>query len=181
MDTVTVRTIAFAVGMVVTFAVVRIRRMPFAETLAWRRPKGKDILQYTAIYLAWIGLTELILWKTGMLETGQWQGYTAGYILVRAAVICLLAPFAEEIIFRGMIFYRFRQKLGPVRAIILTAIIFTALHIHWGGAPVEQLLLLITFADALYYAWVRQRTGSIFIPMLLHALGNAVAVAERIL
>lgn len=92
--------------------------------------------------------------------------------LVIAAV--LIAPFVEEIFFRGMIFRSLRNGVGVVAAAVLSGLFFGMLH--WDFATVERLLQVIPLiafgiALALLYAW----SGSLWGSIVLHGTNNALA------
>lgn len=92
----------------------------------------------------------------------------------------LLAPVAEEILFRGVVFGSLYRK-WPVLAYILSAAIFSALHVisYIGSYPAWKLLLCflqyIPASVALAYAYVRADT--IFAPILMHIAINALGTS----
>jgi membrane protease YdiL (CAAX protease family) len=81
----------------------------------------------------------------------------------------LIAPISEELIFRGYIFGVLRRYAGPWWAMIISASIFAAIHAH-----IPSLAGLFVLAVTL--TLVYQSTGSLWTPMLMHALFNAVTV-----
>lgn len=89
----------------------------------------------------------------------------------------LLAPIAEELLHRGLIFGNLYVK-KPVMAYALSALTFSAIHVisYIGIYPAGFLLLaLVQYLPAgLIFAWSYQRSGSIFTPMLIHIVNNAV-------
>ncbi len=88
----------------------------------------------------------------------------------------LLAPVAEEILHRGLVFGALYER-SPLRAYVLSALIFASIHIlsQIGSASVGYLLLsLIQYLPAgLIFAWCYQRSGSVFTPILIHIANNA--------
>ena len=85
----------------------------------------------------------------------------------------LIAPFAEETLFRGVIFAALAQRLPLWAAAAGSALIFAAFH----GLGV----LLPIFALGLGLAYVYARTRTIWAPMVTHALVNGVSVAALFL
>lgn len=75
-----------------------------------------------------------------------------------------IAPLAEEICFRGII-YSFFRRWGVILALIASTAIFVILH-SARGIPVTQLVGGIVFA--LSY----EITGNLMVPITIHALGN---------
>jgi membrane protease YdiL (CAAX protease family) len=83
--------------------------------------------------------------------------------------IAVIAPLAEEIVFRGYIFRAVENKAGGYVAIILTALAFAILHF----SPV---LVIPIFLMGLAMGWVRERTGSIVPSLIFHSANNLSAV-----
>jgi membrane protease YdiL (CAAX protease family)/uncharacterized RDD family membrane protein YckC len=88
------------------------------------------------------------------------------------ALIVVLAPIAEEIFFRGMLFGGLRRRLTTVPAAAISAVVFGALHATTGISAVPP-LIIFGFMLALLY----ERTGSLVPGMVAHALNNALALA----
>jgi membrane protease YdiL (CAAX protease family) len=88
--------------------------------------------------------------------------------------VVLLAPVAEELTFRGLIYRIFRQSMLPWVAILLSALIFGLMHVQLGKAVWAFLLGLIAAASY-------EQTRSLLTPILIHALFNAVPVGVAVL
>jgi len=98
----------------------------------------------------------------------QCPSFPARLYLLFTAVV--LAPLAEELLFRGLLFPLFIRWLNVPLAVFLTSLLFAALHFH---AASFMTLFLISIAFSLAY-W---RTGSLWVPVGMHALFNAVNAA----
>lgn len=111
----------------------------------------------------------------GGFENPQVDALTGGQALATGELVALLllvavaAPFAEELFFRGMVYPLLRGRLGAVAAIILNAAIFAVAH-------VVPLLVPGLFVVGLLLAYLRERSGSIWPPVLFHMLQNATAL-----
>lgn len=94
------------------------------------------------------------------------QGKGIGMLLINVGLLALLPASAEELTFRGML-----QKLIPNKhvAIWVVAIIFSAIHFQFYGF-VPRMLLGAMFGYMLVW------TGSLWIPMTMHFVNNAVTV-----
>ena len=89
-----------------------------------------------------------------------------GLLLLAIAV----APaIGEEVIFRGIIGRGLVARHGVVAGVIMTSLMFAAVHMH--PAHVVALLPLAFFIHLVYLT-----TRSILAPMLLHLLNNSLAV-----
>ncbi len=90
----------------------------------------------------------------------------AGRITLGAAAI-LLAPVAEEALFRGILYPAVKQAGFPRLALWGTAVLFAAVHMNLVTfAPLTVLALVLT---ALY-----ERTNNLLAPITAHALFNAL-------
>ena len=82
----------------------------------------------------------------------------------------LIAPITEELLFRGYFYPVLKRVAGPVPAAIGISLLFGAVHNNAAGFPVLTVLALgITLA----YEW----SGSILVPMFMHACFNSAMLA----
>lgn len=90
----------------------------------------------------------------------------------------ILAPVAEEMLHRGLIFGTLWKKSAPL-AYLLSAIFFASIHVaQYVGlySPVYMLVALVQYLPAgLIFAWAYQNSGSIFAPILIHIINNTIA------
>lgn len=87
------------------------------------------------------------------------------YATLLAAV--LIAPFCEEIFFRGFVFQGLRRSMPVSWAIVLSALLFAVAHADPGS-------FAVLFAIGIALAILRWRTKSIWPGMLLHMLNNGL-------
>ena len=81
----------------------------------------------------------------------------------------VLAPFQEELIFRGYLYGVARRYVGPAGGAVLVSLLFAAIHVH---APSFAGLFVLAMCLTLAYEW----TGSILVTMTMHAMFNAITV-----
>ena len=87
--------------------------------------------------------------------------------LALAGVAIVLAPIAEEILFRGVL-YSFIRKLGfPALALWSTSLLFAL--IHWNAMTFMPLLVLAVVLALLY-----EKTDNLLAPIAMHSLFNAL-------
>ena len=89
-----------------------------------------------------------------------------------AVLVCVAAPIAEELFFRGFCFTALRRWIGVAGGAIATGVIFGA--IHAGSADAVFLVPLGVFGALLCLLY--HRTGSLLPCIVLHALNNALAL-----
>lgn len=89
-----------------------------------------------------------------------------GVVLVLVAV-GVVAPLAEEVIFRGVLLPGLARRMRPGLALVATSLVFGLFHVptHGVGAVVPGLLGVV-------FGWARLRTGGLSAPVILHAANN---------
>lgn len=95
-----------------------------------------------------------------------------GPVWTQVLLIAILAPISEEICFRGFLFGGFRQRAGFLPAAIGAGLVFGLLHFSTGWSTVPQLAVL-----GIAFALVYERTGSLWPPIIFHAMNNAFVLA----
>jgi membrane protease YdiL (CAAX protease family) len=107
--------------------------------------------------------------EQGILPEHGWvPGHVAPFVF-SVIVVAGVAPVVEELLFRGLGF-SLLARYGRWVAIVGVGVAFAIAH----GLP-RALPVLIPFGAAL--AYLRDRTGSVYPGMVVHALFNGVAIA----
>ena len=94
------------------------------------------------------------------------------------AVSVMLAPFVEEILFRGLLFGVVRKK-SRVAAYIVSVLAFSLYHV-WQYAIVDPsaLIYILSYIPVSYaLAWCYDRSGTIWVPIGMHMLNNAISMS----
>jgi len=91
-----------------------------------------------------------------------------GKILI-AVSATILAPLQEEVLFRGLLQSMLRKYIKPWPAILLTSILFAAVHQEPQNIPALFVLSLV-----LGYNY--ERTGRLFSSILIHVLFNGTMI-----
>jgi len=172
-----------AIGSVVLFAVMLTIVLFLARfdrtTLALRRPRSwRAALGLMVGVIVGVYIIGALL--SPFLDPGEEQGLTpdtwdsarALPFFVNAVVVVLVAPIAEELMFRGL-GYSLLRRLGDWWAIGLTALAFALGHGLLEGLPV-------LFALGAGLAYIRYRQASVVPGMILHGTFNAVALAVSV-
>jgi len=87
---------------------------------------------------------------------------------------CVLAPVLEETNYRLVLCVPLAVSLRPWGAVAASGLLFAALHFAYGNPSPENL------AGGFFLAWAFLKSGSITVPVLLHSLGNLVAVGSQV-
>lgn len=148
----------------------RDRRATFGfASFTWRDLRLAAVVTVAAVVAG--GILEQFL------HAGDEQGITAEAwdparvtpFVINAILIVAVAPFAEELFFRG-VGVRVLSVLGAPLAVILSGVMFGLVHGILAALPV-----LVLFGVGL--AYVRYRTGSVFPAMIAHGVFNSIGLA----
>jgi membrane protease YdiL (CAAX protease family) len=119
------------------------------------------------------GTVQAVLQGLGVQQT-QLQDFTwvrqlplAGFLAILFAG-AVLAPLAEEIFFRGLVFQGYLQAQGRLTAYLVSSAVFALLHLNLPAFPP-------IFVLGLTLAWLYRATGSLLPAILAHGLNNGVA------
>ena len=132
--------------------------VPFA--LGW--------LLFVIVYLrvlAWCGAP---LAPQPALQMLAVQGISAPGFWLQVVGIAVLAPLAEELLFRGYLFTALRGLLSRTATHVLTAAAFGLVHGVGYALPIGLLSLL--------FAWLRERECALAPAALAHSLHNGLTV-----
>ena len=144
-------------------------------------PTWTDIGLSIAGFIAYLLLASLFVFIFSHfsffnIDEAQELGYTLANGFDRVVAffaLCLIAPVAEELIFRGWLYAKLRAKipgkyLSVILSSLLVSIVFGILHGQWNvGVNV--------FAMSLVLCALREITGTIYSGILLHIFKNTVA------
>jgi len=90
--------------------------------------------------------------------------------------LAIIVPIAEEILFRGLLYTSFKKALPIFWAALATSLIFAAGHLPEGGSAGPLYVAGIdTFLLSLFLIYLREKTGSLWSSIALHATKNSIA------
>jgi uncharacterized protein len=168
-------TILYAIwlGIVLLIVIDRFDLLVLRAPRSWSQALGLGASVVAAIFV-WEGVVSYLpLPESPGKEQGitnvHWEPAHAGAFAANFVLFAMIAPFVEELTFRGagQSLLRF---LGRVPSILLVGVAFGLAH-----GLVEALIVLVPFGIAL--AWLRDRTESVLPGMLVHGLFNGAALA----
>lgn len=97
-----------------------------------------------------------------------------GLLISSTLLVVLIAPFIEEIFFRGFVYRALRNRFGRWTAAAIVGALFGA--IHYSGPDTLALLVPLAVLGAVF-CLLYERTGSLYPAIALHIVNNAVALA----
>jgi membrane protease YdiL (CAAX protease family) len=158
-----------AVGLLI----IRFRRLSWRDDVGLATPRAIDVILWVAIFLAVAAVAEMFAQGD---PAGSWRGrYSESELVIRLLAVALVYPIVEEFFFRGVFLGVVRRRFGAVAAVVLPGIMFALIHVQydWRG-------MAFVAIDGLIFGIARVRTGSVYVSMLLHVIGNSWAVWERL-
>jgi membrane protease YdiL (CAAX protease family) len=155
------------------FAYIRLRRSPDAgERWGLQTPTSwTAALVIAAIYLAWMLCTDLATGWRGPWDFSPWIAAPLAASIMRVLAVCLFGPAAEELVFRGFLYGLLKDRIGVLPTIAVTAVGWALLHVDY-----SWWVIAIIVVDGLLLGLARWRTGSVFVPIAMHALYNFYAI-----
>ncbi|MEZ4617663.1 MAG: type II CAAX endopeptidase family protein [Caldilineaceae bacterium] len=144
----------------------------FSIGWVWALP-GLVLVQFIGMAVA--NLLFVVPFVSGEYENPQIEAITGGGMLSQRdlallmILIAIVAPLAEELFFRGMLYPLMRQRWSATLSIVANGLLFSLIH-------VMPPLLPGLFVVGMVLAWVRERSGSVIPCIFLHALQNGLVL-----
>jgi len=161
------------------------KRVAFRLATALNRVRWRDLGYAVLGFLAYMGIALFALAALPIvfpIDVDQEQaiGFEPGSGTLTLAMafmgLVVLPPIVEEIVFRGFLFGTLRtNKVNFAWSMIATSILFGALHLLGGaGGGLLWIGFVDTFVLSLVLCYVREKTGSLWGCIMLHAIKNGV-------
>ncbi|MBQ6354884.1 CPBP family intramembrane metalloprotease [Candidatus Saccharibacteria bacterium] len=180
-------TLAFIISAPILLSKLKTAKngLKWAKTLKIDREEAglRGLPTWTDIGLAPVGLLVYFLAAAGLValfklfpwfnalenqDVGFNNIYAGADRVIAFIALVVIAPVAEEIIFRGWLYGKLRNRLKIIPAMLIVSILFGVLHGQWNvGVNV--------FALSLVLCGLREITGTIYAGMIVHILKNALA------
>lgn len=167
------------VGLVVSLPWCINKYRTTKEDIGLRRlPSWMDISLAPAGFVIYFLSSALLVYVIELLVPGfdlnqlqdtGFKGITHDYEYVLAfATLIVIAPIAEEVLFRGYLYGKLRKVVPMWAAMFITSILFGAVHGQWNVA-------IDVFALSMVLCSLREVTGNIWAGILLHMFKNSLA------
>jgi len=169
--------------LVALWIAIRIKRAGFADYLALRSFSwanlGIGVVALFVLVMGWDALSRATgrevepgfmgeVLKTARADNALW-------LLVIA--FCLAAPITEELFARGFLYRGWSESFLRVPgAIILSSLVWTGLHLQYNWYFLGEV-----FSIGVLLGYLRHRSNSTWLTIILHGLNNLGAVVQTIL
>ena len=141
-----------------------LRRFNFAQGIGWTFAAYGGFFLFLIVY-------GLIFQPDPqeIIEEIEQEQETAKLVALGILVV-LAAPPAEEVFFRGFLFGGLRGRMSFWPAALISGLLFGLVHLPGGALQVPPLAVF-----GVLLAWLYERTGSLWPPILMHAIQNAIS------
>lgn len=179
--TIAIATIVSAPAAIAVIALAaRLARCSVSDYLALYRPSRADLVLGIAIVAILLPLGDLSSWLTGrdLVPPAVVDAYrtarASGSLVLLAIALVIAAPLMEELLFRGFLFRGYAQSsLGIAGTILLTSAGWAVMHIQYEAFYIVQIFVL-----GCVFGWLRWRSNSTMLTIILHAIVNTVALVQ---
>jgi hypothetical protein len=159
---------------------VRLSRTPFADYLALRWTSWQNVLigivAMVIVVMGW----DMVSRATGREVTPGFMGDVLqsaradGALWLLVLAFAVAAPVTEEFFARGFLYRGWSESFLRVPgAILLSSLVWTSLHLQY-----DWFFLGEVFSIGLVLGYVRYRSQSIWLTVLLHGLNNLAACVQ---
>jgi membrane protease YdiL (CAAX protease family) len=127
---------------------------------------------FAAGMLMFVSVLILFLFPdSGNMVLPNQEPISLGFLIFNVIYLVIIAPFCEEIIFRGFLLGRMTYKFGVNKGIIFSSFIFGALHFsNVFGATMVGLILCVLY----------KKSNSLITTIIVHAAYNSVVAGAQI-
>lgn len=159
---------------------IRFARCRFGDYLALVRPPRRELLIGLACLAVLLPASDLYSYLSGrtlvpsfVMEAYR-TGRDSGTLWLLGFAIVVAAPVTEEIVFRGFMFRGFAaSKVGLAGAIVLPSAIWAVMHVQY-----EAYYIVLIFVLGLLFGWLRWRSGSTTVTIVLHGAVNLASLVQ---
>lgn len=148
-----------------------------ADYLAIKSVPTKTLIAWLGILIALIAVSDLFTLFLGrpLVPAFVTSSYaTAQPVWLLWVALVFSAPVFEEIFFRGFLYKGFASGfIGPMASIFLIAGLWAAIHTQYDAYDMGTIFVL-----GVILGLARMRTGSLLVPLAMHATANIVSNTE---
>lgn len=151
-----------------------------------RKPRIKDLGPAIITFIVYFGV---LIVATAILqnlipgldvEQEQQLGFEdavkASQLILVFISLVVLPPLVEEIMIRGFLYTGLRARYTKITAALVASILFGVAHLQLGsGAPPLWIAAVDTAILSMFLIYLREKTGSLWAGMMVHALKNGLA------
>ena len=131
-----------------------------ASYLAWTLVASAGLIFLIEFVMSWLDFLPNLMENTFVTMSGNWLGILC---------IAVIGPVLEELLFRGAVTRMLLKQYSPVKAIVISGLIFGIFHIN----PAQVVSACLS---GFFFAWLYWRTRSLVPGIVLRILNNSLSV-----
>lgn len=166
--------------LAVIWLAVRLARWRFADYLALVWPRKRDLFLGLACVVLMLPLVDLSSYLAGQPIVPEFvrdmyrTARDSNSIWLLAIAMVVAAPLAEELVFRGFLFRGLAaSRVGVLGAILITSLVWALMHVQYSPFFIMHIFLI-----GLLFGWLRWRSGSTTLTLILHAIVNLTSLVQ---
>lgn len=170
------------VAIAILMFAVGIRGGNQTSYFALVRPRLRDLVTGLVGIVVIIALTDVVLYGSGRaivseFQTDSYQSAIAeGWLVPLWISAVLVAPTGEELMFRGFLYRGFvRSERAAWPAIVVISLLWAMPHLQYDWTGILEI-----FIAGLFLGWMRWRSGSTLLTILLHGIFNLEGMFETL-
>jgi len=160
----------------------KIARISFGDYIAAHGFSWKMFLAGAVALAVLIEGWDLVATATGRETTSGFMGgimksaQDNGAFWLLLFAFCVAAPMSEEFFARGFLYRGWSESfLRPLGAIVLSSLVWTSMHLQY-----DWFFLGEVFSIGLLFGYLRYRSNSIWLTVILHGLNNLAATMQTL-
>jgi membrane protease YdiL (CAAX protease family) len=160
---------------------LHLNRLRFKEAFPCPTPRVFQVVGVLMVSLACVFLiSDVDNLMRRLVPVPQWFAQmmdsfvTKGAIVSRVFLLVIVAPLTEELLFRGLLLRGLLTRHSPVVAVAVSSFLFAFIHLN----PWQ---FVSAFLLGLALGWFFLRTGSVWMCILGHAIGNGTFLVASLI
>jgi membrane protease YdiL (CAAX protease family) len=143
-----------------------------------RLPEWTELLLAPVGFIAYMITSGIVVWAVGQMipAFNPTQAQHIGFqmisqrqeLILAFITLVMIAPFCEELLFRGFLYGKLKKHTKRWIAIIITSVLFGAAHMQWNVS-------IDTFVLSVFLCLVRDMTKSLWPSIIIHMIKNGIA------
>lgn len=121
-------------------------------------------------YLYDISTNALGLTMDSTRNAASFDASSLTQLAINIYIAGIVTPIIEELMFRGFMFGGLKKYTNPLISAVVVSVIFSLVHFDLVYAP-------FLFVFSMVLCWLREKSGSLFPSMAMHALFNILVIA----
>lgn len=174
---------ALAIGFVAW--ILRRRRLGLAAIGFGRRVTVRDFKLAALGFVGYYGLLIIVISVVTLLlpnfDTNEAQDIGFNFLssptdkIIALIALVILPPLGEETLMRGYLYSGLRLRLKFWPSLLITSFLFGAIHLSTGVSGALWAAGVNTFVLSVVLVFLRERSGALYAPIMVHSLNNLIA------